>query len=236
MSTSLIVMAVLFEVLLLGCGGKLPETRYYSLATPTTPAASDDAHRGPVLVLDALTTDPAYDDERIVYRSSPYRLDYYQYHRWSTSPGVMIGNYLERALERSGKFAAVVREPMIDAPALLSGRIVAIEEVDRSRTEWHGRLVLELTLTDARTGAVLWTRQYEESERLPSQTPEGLARALSAAMQRIAATVAPVVAQHVARITQESSTRLALPRRGGSHDETSADDDARGAACRGGRM
>jgi ABC-type uncharacterized transport system auxiliary subunit len=172
------------------CGGKLPETRYYQLAVATAPARGDER----VLVLDALATDPGYDDERIVYRTTPFRVDYYQYHRWTSAPGAMVGNYLEQGLEHSGKFRAVVREMSPDAPVVLAGRVVAIEEVDRSKTEWLGRIVLELVLTDARTSEVLWTEQFEETEPLRQQTPEGLAAALSIAMSRIVAQTAPVVA------------------------------------------
>ena len=173
-----------------GCAGKLPDTRYYQLAPPDTKSRGGDG----VLVLETLTTDAAYDDERIVYRTTPFRLDYYQYQRWSSPPGVMIGNYLEQALEASGKFRGVLREMTPDAPVVLAGRVVAIEEVDRSKTEWIGRIVLELSLSDARTNESLWTRQFEELEPLHQQTPEGLAAGLSAAMARIAAIAVPEIA------------------------------------------
>lgn len=182
--------SLVLAVALAACSSKTPDTRFYQLAAPT--------QRAPVtgdltLVVEPLTTDPAYDDERIVYRANPYRLDYYHYHRWSAAPGMMIGNYLEEALERSGRFRAVTRELTSDAPVVLGGRVVAIEEVDRSKTQWLGRLVLELTLTDAKTNRVLWTQQYEETEPVTLQTPEGLARALSVAMNRIVAKAAPAI-------------------------------------------
>jgi ABC-type uncharacterized transport system auxiliary subunit len=173
-----------------GCGGKLPDTRYYQLATPDTKVRGGDG----VLVLDALTADAAYDDERIVYRTTPVRIDYYQYHRWSSAPGNMVGNYLEQAFKTSGKFRAVLRDPTPDAPVILAGRVIAIEEVDRSKTAWIGRIVLELVLTDARTGEPLWSEQLEETEPLRRQTPEGLAAALSIAMARIVAHAVPVIA------------------------------------------
>jgi ABC-type uncharacterized transport system auxiliary subunit len=173
-----------------GCAGKLPETRHYQLAAPEGKRASGDA----VLVLETLSTDAAYDDDRIAYRTTPVRIDYYQYHRWSSSPGTMVSNYLEQALEASGRFRAVVRELTAAAPVILAGRVVAIEEVDRSRTEWLGRIVVELTLNDARTGESLWTEQLEETEPLRERSPEGLAAALSVAMSRIVAHAVPVIA------------------------------------------
>jgi ABC-type uncharacterized transport system auxiliary subunit len=192
MKTSMILLAILCEVAVVGCGGKLPETRFYQLSGEMNaqPAQGDTT-----LVLETLSTDPGYDDDRIVYRSNPYRLDYYQYHRWSAAPGAMVGNYLERAFESSGRFRSVVRDQSPNAPAVLGGRVIAIEEVDTSKTSWSGRIVIELTLTDTRTGSVLWTEQFDESEPLGAQTPEGLTKALSAAMARIAAKAAPVVAE-----------------------------------------
>jgi ABC-type uncharacterized transport system auxiliary subunit len=181
------------------CGGKLPDTRYYQLAPP----GAARAHGGDgLLVLEALTADAAYDDDRIVYRTTPFRLDYYQYQRWSSAPGAMVGNYLEQALETSGKFRAVVREMTPDAPVVLTGRVVAIEEIDRSKTEWVGRIALELLLTDARTGEALWTDQLEETEPLRQQSPEGLAAALSIAMSRIAAHAIPTIADLADRQTR----------------------------------
>jgi ABC-type uncharacterized transport system auxiliary subunit len=173
------------------CAGKLPETRFYQLAVPEAQPHGGDR----VLVLDPLATDAAYDDDRIVYRTTPFRLDYYQYHRWSSAPGSMVSNYLEQALEHSGRFRAVVRELTPDAPVVLAGRVLAIEEVDRSRTDWLGRIVLELILTDARTSETLWTEQFEETEPLRERNPEGLAAALSTAMSRIVGRAAPVIAE-----------------------------------------
>lgn len=190
------------------CGSKLPDTRYYQLAPSGAKAHGGDG----LLVLETLTTDAAYDDDRIVYRTTPFRIDYYHYHRWSSAPGIMVSNYLEQALEHSGRFRAVMRDMTPAAPVVLAGRVIAIEEVDRSRTAWVGRIVLELGLTDARSGEVLWTEQFEETEPLPKQTPEGLAAALSTAMSRIVARTVPVIAhltERQARLHAEHPTATA---------------------------
>lgn len=189
------------------CGGKLPETSHYQLASPGPVVRGGHA----TLVLDSLTTEAAYDDERIVYRTSAFRVDFYQYHRWTSSPGVMVGAYLERALEATGRFRAVLRAPTPDSPVILAGRILAIEEVDRSKTAWVGRIALELVLTDAHSGEVLWTEQYDETEPLQRQTPEALAGALSVAMSRVVAQAAPAIAaladQHARAYTEPAAAR-----------------------------
>ncbi|HSS03541.1 MAG TPA: ABC-type transport auxiliary lipoprotein family protein [Kofleriaceae bacterium] len=190
------------------CGGKVTETRYYQLAqADAKPKAGSE-----ILVLETLATDAAYDDDRIVYRTTPFRLDYYHYHRWTSTPGVMVGNFLEQALETSGTFRAVVRERTPDAPAVLTGRVIAIEEVDHSRTEWLGRIAIELVLSDAHTGAILWTERIDESEPLRQQNPEGLAQALSIAMSRIVAHAVPAIASAIRAMPEEHPATVSRSR------------------------
>jgi len=182
------------------CGGSTPQVRYYQLATPPAQAAKSTGDK--VLVVEALASDGAYDDERIVYRNNPYRLDYYNYHRWVATPGVLVGGYLEKALSRTGNFKAVLREQTADTSLVLGGRINAIEEVDRDPKHWVGRISLELTLTDPKTGDVVWAQPFEETEPLPVQNPEGLARAISIALDRIAQRAAPQIAEHAENVKQ----------------------------------
>jgi uncharacterized lipoprotein YmbA len=190
-----------------GCAGHVPEVRYYQLGGAGAPASGG----GAVLAIEPLDVGSAYADDRMVYRVNPYRLDYYDYHRWSAEPGVLVANYLERALEASGRFRAVVPLRNSDASVVLGGRIAAIEEVDLSPTRWEGRIVLELYLKDAASGRVVWSDAFEETERLRVQSPEGLARALSAAMSRISARIAPevaLIATERARVAAARATPL----------------------------
>jgi ABC-type uncharacterized transport system auxiliary subunit len=192
-------------LVILACGSKMPDTRFYQLAAPTAPPRSGDL----VIALDAFDTDAGYDDERMVYRSTPYRLDYYQYHRWSAAPGTIVGNFLEQALERSGEFRQVLREASDRSPVVVRGRVLAMEEVDASPKRWLGRIVLELRLTDVRTGEALWSEQFEEAEPLRVQTPEGLAEAISIAMARIAKRATPAIANHTRKHAETAATATA---------------------------
>lgn len=179
-------------VVLAACAGKVPQTRYYQLAAPV---AVQEQPASASVAVEPLTADAAYDDDRIVYRLTPYRLDYYNYQRWSSPPGTMIANYLQDVLAKSGRFRAVMHEASDAVPVTLGGRVVAIEEVDRSKTQWVGHVAVELTLTDTVTNKVLWAQQYDETEPLKQQTPEGLAQAISVAMARITGRALPAVAE-----------------------------------------
>jgi ABC-type uncharacterized transport system auxiliary subunit len=193
MKLALVVLLAAAGVLLAACGGASPAIRYYQLAA----VGADAPHTGDkVIVVESLASDAAYDDERIVYRNGPYRLDYYNYHRWSSPPGALVGGYLEKALARTGNFKAVVRDQTSDAAMIVGGHVTALEEVDSDRQHWVGRIALELTLTDPKTGGIVWTQAFEETEPMLAQTPEGLARAISTALSRIATKAAPMIAEH----------------------------------------
>jgi ABC-type uncharacterized transport system auxiliary subunit len=201
--TRLVTTLLLLVPLVTACAGKVPETRFYQLATASDDTPSPRNPQGVMLAIEPLETDPAYDDERIVYRVTPFRLDYYNYHRWSSAPGTLIADYLERAFERSGRFRAVTRD-VAASTVTLSGRVVAIEEVDVSKTQWIGRVVVELRLTDSTTGDVLWTEQFEEREPLPYQSPEGLAQGLSVALRRISDRALPIVSSLAIQVATAS--------------------------------
>ncbi len=170
-----------------------PDTHFYRLAAPELEAAREPM--GGILLVESFDADAVYSDDRIVYRASPYRLDYYNYHRWTSPPAVHLTDYLRDAYTRSGMFRRVVTASLPEPDAVLSGRITAFEEVDESETSWIGHLTLELTLSEPRTSTTLWAQRFEEYERIPQHSPEGVAVALSAAMRRIVKASAPAIAE-----------------------------------------
>jgi ABC-type uncharacterized transport system auxiliary subunit len=180
--------------LIAACGGSLPQTRYYALGVvaPAAPAARGDA---PALAVEALATARPYDDERIIYRLDPYRLDYYPYDRWGTSPGELLASYLADAAGASGRFRSVVRDTSAPGVAVtLGGHVLAIEEIDGARASAYAHVAVELSAYDAATSQPLWTARYDEQEPMTAREPEALARSATVAMQRIAHRAIPSIA------------------------------------------
>jgi ABC-type uncharacterized transport system auxiliary subunit len=192
-----------------GCGSA-PQTHYYALALPR-PQPRPEQARG-VLSVDELSVAAAYDDQRIVYRKSPYRFDYYEYHQWSSAPSLAITDYVRDALEQSGRFARVSDQRSADTTLVLRGRIAALEEVDLSPTEWVGRVDLELVLEDPKTSRVVWSRRFREQRPLTTRHPSGLAQALSAALAQIVAQAAPEISSAAERIERGESATSRLTR------------------------
>ncbi len=157
------------------CGGPPPQVRYYQLA-PQVEKAADAAPW--TLGVEYLSADSAYEDARMVYRESPYRLDYYHYHRWTSAPALMVSDVLRRALQSSGAFMRVEAGYSSRADVLLRGRLVALEEVDAGG-RWTARLVLDLHAVDVATNATIWSGVLEREREMGSRSAEGLARAIS---------------------------------------------------------
>lgn len=197
--------ALLFLAALGGCVTNY-DTHRYALSPPrldSQPARLLEG--GPVLTVEELEIDAAYDEERIVYRPTAYQLEYYPYHLWSATPSLAVSDYLRAAYARSGRFGRVTRSFSDDADVILRGRVTAIEELDVSPTRWVGRIALELELEDARTGEVVWSESYAEQVPLARQHPAALAPALSGALAKIVARSLPAIARH-ARAADEGKT------------------------------
>jgi ABC-type uncharacterized transport system auxiliary subunit len=176
-----------------GLGGdSAPAVRTYALSGPG-PAASGRGRGALSIAVEELHADAPYDQRRIVYRASRYRVDYYDDDSWVAAPGVMVADSLRRAYQSSGRFAMVLSEPAADTAAILGGRVVAFDEVDEgARRVAH--LAVELELRDAETGRMLWSRRAEERIAMTAATRDALAAALSKAVARLAAATAGEIA------------------------------------------
>lgn len=189
-----IVLLLLWAGLWAACASGTPETVHYRLDLEPS-AVEVPEPRQPVLGIEPFTVDAAYDDSQIVYRTNPYRLNYYYYHRWASAPGLMLTDSLRRGYQRTGYFQAVTSGEIARSDAVITGHVAALEEVDVSEEEWFGRVVLELRLRDTRTGTLLWSQVIEEEEPLAERSPAGLAEALSSALTRVVEETAPTIAE-----------------------------------------
>jgi hypothetical protein len=147
-----------------------PETRYYTLTVPGAPST----HLDSAVKVGVFTADQPYAAERFAYRSSPYLLEYYTYHRWAGNPRVLVASAIRDYLDH----AAGDGTP----PLEIQGHIRRLEEVDAPE-QWSAALALDLSV--ARGGVVLFQKSYAETEPAEKRNPEAVAAALSRALGRI---------------------------------------------------
>lgn len=185
------------------CGGTVPDTHYYELAAPST-EASARSRQTRALTVEPFSAETAYDGDRIAYKTSPYRLDYYYYQRWSAPPRVLAFEFLRDAYARAG-LAVCTPCPEPSAVGALGGRVMAFREVDESPVRWVGEVAVDLWISTPPGERTVWFGSFVEREPLTQRSPEGLAKALSTALGRIAARSLEPASRAASRLGLESN-------------------------------
>ncbi len=151
----------------------MPAMVYYTLAPPGEPSARLP---GPARV-ERFEVDAAYSPVRLAHRGSPYRLEYYTFHRWAGTPQDAVTGAVRDYLGR-----AAAPNEADEAPLTISGAVRVLEE----RAEPGGRSgVLAIDFDVHRGGVLVLERGYQESEPAEGATPEATVAALSRALARM---------------------------------------------------
>jgi len=178
-------VAALALLLATGCADA-PAKRYYTLNY--VPAELDSRTRTSpypftVRVRD-LDIEEAYARPQIVYRKSPFQLDYYFYRVWAVKPTRMLSDLLQKHLLASNLVTSVVRrfdegsKPHFE----ITGTIEAIEEYD-SEDIWFAHIALHLRLTRLSDGKVVYSRRFDNRKRVFENKPEYVVREMSAIVE-----------------------------------------------------
>jgi uncharacterized lipoprotein YmbA len=180
-------------LLLVSCA-TAPEMRYFRV-DPPLPAAAGEAPLPVTLGVARVAAPEPYRQERIIYRTSPYEVQFYGADRWESSPAEMVGHALLDRLRRSGRFRRVVPWRHGEAEVRLDVRLRRFEEVDEADT-WYGVVELEYEVVDG-DGKGLFRGVSDQRVRAESRTVDGVVRALS---QGLAVSLDEVTAQTAAAI------------------------------------
>jgi ABC-type uncharacterized transport system auxiliary subunit len=110
-----------------------------------------------------------YRDTPIVYRIGANQIGTYQYSRWAEAPVELLKNKLIRELSASGDYQSVTGLGSNSAGQfIVRGRLYAFDEVDGANIA--GLVSMEFELYDRKSGKILWTHSYSQSE--PAQGKE----------------------------------------------------------------
>lgn len=186
-----LLASVTTAVLLGGCvtiSQPSPRIRDYRLDYPAP--VVEGALLPVVISIPTLTVASAYDREAIVYRENSVSIGRYFYHRWTSNPGALISDLLQRDFTRSGQYTAIQsgRSPLRAEYQLIG----IVEEIEERSIEGGcvARLALRVELlrvaADTR-GPVVLQRAYAEDEPSACGDPKALVEAMSQAMARISA-------------------------------------------------
>lgn len=186
-----------------GCAGNgqfQNELHFYTLEYDA-PAVTDCAPVPAVIRVDTFGVAPAYNSDRIIYREGTFQRDAYFYHRWRANPGILVAGFLERDLEHSGLFAAVVTENSKVQPGYwIEGHVEEFLEWDRNEG-WEAVLAVNVVLVadtaPERPDDVLFQKTFRAQKPCASKKPQALAKAMSEAMAEVSKAVMGDVCRHL---------------------------------------
>lgn len=146
-----------------------PPRRYYQLhLTAEEEPGSKTIDK--TLLVDPIDKDDLYDDYRIVFRLSPFELNYYSYELWADKPAILIRDSIVHYLMKRKVFQKVFQEISRGKPDILwKSKIHFIEEVD-AKDVWYARLAIEVELIDFKTSERLYFYDFDRQEKLPAKS------------------------------------------------------------------
>ena len=170
-----------------------PEVHHYTMML-TVPETLSTRHVS--LVVRPIGARDPYEQERIVYRSSAYAFDLYNYHRWASLPGEQVTAWTRRYLRGSGLFAQVFPSSDSSADFVLDGTVQQFEEIDREKT-WEAAISIDFWLVRSGERTPVWFQSYSATQPAAKRNPEAIAEAMSRGLEnilgRLVADLAPVV-------------------------------------------
>jgi hypothetical protein len=166
----------------------IPPIHYYTLEYDP-PRAQENATVPAIIEVTRFSIAPDYATMRMVYKDSPFKRSEYAYHRWHADPADLVTSFLRRDCLRSGVFLAVNDPGMVHAPThIISGSVDGFYERDRADA-WEAVLEVTITLSKADepdvSKRILLQRAYSSVQTCATRTPQGVARAMSLAMEDI---------------------------------------------------
>jgi ABC-type uncharacterized transport system auxiliary subunit len=178
--------------LLLGCGQPPMLVNQYILEYPA-PVVGGQGQIPAALKVELFSVAQAYNTNAMVYQPQPFKSQVYNYSRWRANPGFLVTDYLLRDLRASGLFKAVLGPDTSGKYRfLLEGGVAEFQELDET-DGWKAALALTVTLLDTSKlelpQRVVFQKNYRELEPMPVKTPQGLAQAMSRALEHLSARI-----------------------------------------------
>jgi ABC-type uncharacterized transport system auxiliary subunit len=179
----------LSAVLLTGCFfSAVPIKQYYVLNyLPSTNRDRLNPAPYPATIrLRDFGIEEAYNRPQIVYRQSPFQLQYYYYRVWAVKPSRMITDLVYKHLLTSGLVSSVIRR-FDEGPRPefeLSGVIEALDEYDSDEL-WFAHIAMRINLQRVSDGSSIYTRRFDLRKRVYEHKPENVIREMSSLMEFI---------------------------------------------------
>ncbi|MDZ7266755.1 MAG: PqiC family protein [candidate division KSB1 bacterium] len=188
--------------LLSACGG-VPQTFYYTLEeSPAAVRESSDNHHDQlavVLGVERFAAAAVYEEDRFIYRDSPFEVKYDHYRRWAARPAQLVTDEIIRQLAARRLFRNVIAYPAATpVDYILRGRILAFEEWDRGE-QWFGRVAFEVQLYRAPSQQLVWNGTLSREMPAEKRRPAAVVQAISTSLQQCVDELATALSRELKR-------------------------------------
>lgn len=176
-----LLMGMIFLVGLTSCS-RPPQIQYYDLELVLSRGERSTALP---LVVQPFEAGPMLDQEKFLYRNSPYELRTDPYRRWTMPPPALLTEQARRFFKESNQMEVLSRLPADRRAYELRATVYNFEEIaipDRQRT---GRVTIWFELYDAAAKKVVLSEIIEKTAPISGGGAEAIVEALRAAAQAV---------------------------------------------------
>jgi len=150
-----------------------PGKRYYQLVFEPYPGTikpdTSSQKLDKTILIEPVTVEEIYNDYHLVYRTSPYELNYYAYHFWIKRPEKLIRDVIFDYLTAKKVFSRIVYSRAEAEPDYqVKARVDVIEEHD-IKNVWSARLKMEIEIRNFQSGDILVLHRFDRRKNLPEK-------------------------------------------------------------------
>lgn len=186
----LITVTLICAAMLTGCFGrtKPPYSMEQFTLDYASPKAGEQRPVDELLTVQRFAIAPQFNSPSMMVRTGQYRFETYDYSRWQVNPADMISGFLLRDITRSGMFKGTYSCYDTELSRyILEGYIEEFGETTDGKALVSVRLTLLDTSRQNPVEQILFQKQYTASAPVGDRSANGLAAAMSAAMQELSA-------------------------------------------------
>jgi len=203
MKKALLFSPILTLIFLTGCISSSPGKKYFQLhiddLRPGDKEQTVVEKTDKIILVENVDVEDVYNDYRIVYRTSPYQLNYYSYNFWIKRPGKIIRDAIYTYLLKKNIFKKVIYHfAEGDPDYLLKAKVDILEEYDLKQL-WYAHLKMEIEVRDFKSGNTIMFYRFDKRKRLSERRVERVPVAISKILKE---ELAAVCAQLAAKITR----------------------------------
>lgn len=169
-----------------GCIANIPLMHYYTFQPGIVTTTETGSPKYPyILGIETFEADVPYQQDRIVFRTSPYEVSFYEYHRWLRPPTELVTEQVQHDLKMAGLFDWVHTFGFESyADYTLRGKIIMFDQwYKENQTSWV-QVGIQYQLIDSEDGRILWMDSVETTATVSDMEILEIVKGFESALQK----------------------------------------------------